>query len=368
MLKKLGLSLCVLAILAGIAFVFRDKIGVALLATRIAPEHDFDHNLAPAAPDYDNDANWAALPSRDDPSDSAPEGAERDDPGRAGVFFIHPTTFFAKDNWNQPLDAERANWVTDQRVLRHQASVFNGCCEVFAPRYRQATFFAFIDDTDNGRRALSLAYTDVRAAFENFLQRNGRRPFLLAGHSQGARHAAQLLREEIAGTPLEDQLIAAYAVGFSIQHDQVGGLPVCDSPGATGCVMGWNTTEAGAAGLYPRAEGLICINPLSWRADGTHAEHAMNLGGIGFTNYLQEREDEDLSDMQLETAVADAQCVRRNLAVSQIKSARFESRLPGGSLHVYDFGLFYMNIRENARHRVNNFLRNHEKVRATGDS
>lgn len=366
MLRKFLVGLSVIAALAGIAFLFREELFVRLLALRIAPEHSFNADLLPAAPVYTEDEHWAALPSSDDPSDAAPEGAGQDDSARVGVFFVHPTTYFGKDSWNQPLGDESANWITDQRVLRNQASVFNGCCEVFAPRYRQATFYSFIDDEGNGEQALQVAYSDVLAAFQNFLRRNGDRPFILAGHSQGARHTAQLLREEIAGTALQGRLVAAYPVGFSIEAGQVGGLPVCDSPQATGCVLAWNATDGEGPGLYPDAKSLICVNPLTWRADGGHGANTLNVGGIGFPEYVGSTEGEDVTAMHMAPAVADARCVDGHLYITDLRSDDFASRLPGNSLHLYDYGLYYMNIRENARERVNNYIRHASTARATG--
>ena len=90
-----------------------------------------------------------------------------------------------------------ANWIVDELVLRHQASVFNGCCEIYAPRYRQATIYSFLDHT-NGAQALALAYGDVVRAFNTFLNRiEPQQPFVVAGHSQGTRHAAELVREHV---------------------------------------------------------------------------------------------------------------------------------------------------------------------------
>ncbi len=45
-------------------------------------------------------------------------------------------------------------------------------------------------------------------------ERNGDRPFILAGHSQGTFHAARLLGERIAGTPLAEKMVAACLVGY----------------------------------------------------------------------------------------------------------------------------------------------------------
>ncbi|MGY8791817.1 MAG: DUF3089 domain-containing protein, partial [Pseudomonadales bacterium] len=63
------------------------------------------------------------------------------------------------------------NEITDSWVMRDQASVFNGCCDVYAPRYRQATLYSFTDTSEvkNGEQALELAYGDVKTAFKYFV-------------------------------------------------------------------------------------------------------------------------------------------------------------------------------------------------------
>ena len=43
-----------------------------------APDMPFDPADAVPAPDYGDDANWAALPSRDDLADMLPAGVERE--------------------------------------------------------------------------------------------------------------------------------------------------------------------------------------------------------------------------------------------------------------------------------------------------
>ena len=182
MLKKLAIGLATgLVLIIVIGFVFQQQIMIYLIESQIGPEHGFDAGQVPSPPVYSDDAFWAALPGKEDPSDSVPENAPeyREDTGVA-VFFIHPTSYIKKDNWNQPLDDSDANWIVDHRVLRHQASVFSGCCEVYAPRYRQATFFSFLDQDGHGEMALEVAYTDVSRAFDDFLRRIGNAPFILA--------------------------------------------------------------------------------------------------------------------------------------------------------------------------------------------
>ena len=84
-----------------------------------------------------------------------------------------------------------------------------------------------VDQNGDGGKALELAYQDVRAAFNYFInERNNGRPFIIAGHSQGAFHADRLLKA-VAGKALQQRLVAAYPVGFSI--DGSNGIDVYTS-------------------------------------------------------------------------------------------------------------------------------------------
>ncbi len=345
-MKKILIGLvAAIALLGALALVFRGELQMAVMYQMMKPEAAFADTAPPAAPDYQVAAGWAALPDRDDNADVLPKGVPADDPATSDaaavdVFFIHPTTYYESDSWNQPLDDATANTMTDDSVLTNQAAVFNGCCRVHAPRYRQATLFAFFDLDGDGGKAIDLAYQDVVAAFEHFLTHfNQGRPFILAGHSQGALHADRLLRDRIQGTELQGRMVAAYPVGYWI--DGSNGIPVCETPTQTGCQVTWNS---GAPDLQPFREtaGDICVNPLTWRTDGVRADFADNLGGVAFGG-----------EQTLISEVADAMCKDGRLVVSDIRSDAFDSEFMGpGNYHIYDYGLFFMNIRRNAAERV----------------
>jgi len=356
MKKIIIISLVAVALLVLSAFAFREQIFMAIMGSQIAPEVNFAEQQAPAAPNYEQSDYWAALPEHEDPSDQMPRGVTAEPTGVA-VFFVHPTSYFGK-TWNQALDDTDANWVVDERILRHQATVFNSCCEVYAPRYRQATFFSFMDDSGDGDQALALAYQDVVAAFRFFLSRLAPdQPFIVAGHSQGTRHATQLVREHVTGTALQDRLVAAYLIGFFVTHDQLGDLPACDSASQYGCAVGWNAMDGEGAGAFGGMDNPLCTNPLNWRNNGPYASSTLNAGAIGYPTYGPAEPDEDITAMPVEIGVADAECVDNGqLAVQNLTSTAFPARMFGNSMHVYDYSLFHMNLRQNAAERIAAFI------------
>ncbi|MEQ8936064.1 MAG: DUF3089 domain-containing protein [Amphiplicatus sp.] len=342
----------------------------ALQAALLKPGHAFDATKAPPAPDYASPDAWAALPERNDAADQAPEGAaNRQSEARADVFFIHPTTYFKKDGWNAPYtEGGDGAMSVDGGTMRAQASAFNGCCRVFAPRYRQATLWTFMDFTANSEAALDFAYQDIARAFADFIEsRNDGRPFIVAAHSQGSYHAMRLLEEKIIGTPLAERLVAAYAIGGPVPEAFVReALPACETAAQTGCLIGWNTVSAAAQpdprrdrqaiiwlnGRYQPIAGrkLLCVNPLDWSVGGT-APASLNLGA--------------LPGKQVPGALsaplpghAGASCRGGYLIVDFPEGSNaFVSRLTKkGSYHVFDYNLFYMNIRANAEARAEALL------------
>ena len=353
----IGIAVLLLATVT-LAWLNREAVTYFLMAQFMSPPATFDESPEPPTPDYRELFVWAAHPAREDLADFVPAGpdaAQADAP--VAAFFIHPTTYFRGEHWNQPIGHEQAEWIVRERTLRHQASAFNACCDVYAPHYRQATIFSFVDRSGDGEKALDFAYQDVRRAFRRFLDNLPEdTPFIVAGHSQGAFHGDRLVREEIAGTDRQARMVAAYLIGFSVAQSplEAAGLPVCTSATQTGCVVGWNAVEAGKGGLFDDVADVACVNPLNWRTDSTRAEHAANLGAIGFPQYQSAVDGEDLADVKVEPGVADAACRAGRLEVSEIRSVSFPARMPGteASLHPYDYGLFYANLRQNAVERV----------------
>ena len=380
-MKKALIVVAVLVVAAGSAlFLYREQIGMMIAFGRLKPELSFTEASPPAAPDYSEPDSWAALPDREDAADVVPGGDVQDRQASAqiDVFFVHPTTFFGTQGWNQALDDQPTNQLTDMFVLRGQASVFNGCCKIYAPRYRQATIFSFMDNSGSGQSALNLAYEDVQRAFDYFIEHyNHGRPFILAAHSQGSLHLRTLLEKRITGTPLRERLVAAYPIGFGIDREAmaqaVPDVPVCESATQSGCVVTWNA-------IGPRADTWgdprknICVNPLTWRVDGAAAQASLNIGSVAypgtFTGTLADvkgvPQDFIAAKPVLEPGFADAQCIEGMLLVKEIHSKNYAARPMGrDNYHIYDYSLFHMNLRKNVELRAATYLQSRAEARPT---
>lgn len=359
-----------LYIIAGlIVFVMIVLIGLSLWSkelTRFAftPRSAFQDQPALAANIYHEPDMWISRPGKGpaDPALWVPQGvAQPASPASgAAVFFIHPTSFFGRDQWNAPIDnaesRERA-----ELFVRGMASPFNTAAELWAPRYRQATFGAFLAEDGDGQRALNLAYRDVLQAFDFFINSVPKdAPVILAGHSQGAVLLAQLMKDRVAGKPLASRIVAAYPIGWPISttHDlPLMGLPACATPDQAGCVMSWSsfaepaepapiaagTIAATALDGQPRGGSpILCSNPLTGGIGGT-APASANLGTLV--------PSDDLKTGSITVGAVPARCSPEGLLLIGDPPEMGPYVLPGNNYHVYDIPLFWSNLRADAQRR-----------------
>eukprot|EP00750_Incisomonas_marina_P007281 INCI14789.6.p1 GENE.INCI14789.6~~INCI14789.6.p1 ORF type:complete len:562 (-),score=83.81 INCI14789.6:526-2211(-) len=234
------------------------------------------------------------------------------------VFFVHPTGFFGS-RWNGPFDNPKAQAACDT-VLASQLSIFQQDCNLYLPRYRQATFTSYFNNNKDSRQAFELAYSDVKRAFHNFLDRVAAetggdslpRPFILASHSQGGHHLIRLLEEEVEPVhsthgDLFQRCVCVYIVGSKIPMDKldpVVGLRrfrMSRTAKDLNCLVAWDTctvprgvvTHPKFVGYWYRDgwrvarpdEAFIATNPLNWKSvqpiretSGVATDNALELG------------------------------------------------------------------------------------------
>ena len=340
------------------------------------PAFPFDVSISPAAADYSSSDAWAALPDKKDGADIAPTNTrypEAQSTAVADVFFIHPTGVASNKYWNIPIDDPEAVFSCSE-VMKYCASAFNAAAKVYAPRYRQATLYAFFEDkTDSGLKAIDFAYLDVERAFLHYMKfYNKGRPFILAAHSQGSFHGLRLLQERIIGKDIMNRMVAAYLVGGSIPRS-VPGIEPSRHGTDTGTLIGWNTyTSAGDPqfftegtivwldGAYRRMAGhsIVEVNPLSWELGGRRVPAKENTGSLMISGSPQE-------PSSLEVAVCGADASGKVLIIEEPLTAGlsfpdetldmpiFNPR--HGDYHNLDYPLFYESIRKNAIDRVQKF-------------
>jgi hypothetical protein len=292
---------------------------------------------------------------------SADAQVEEAAPVEAAVFFVHPTSYFERSQWNAPL-GDATSQDRARLFLAGMASPFNRASEIWAPRYRQATFGAFLTDTPEATQAIDSAYRDVAQAFDYFLQSIGPdRPIVLAGHSQGAVHILRLLHERVAGTELQSRIAMAYPIGWpiSIEHDLPAlGLPACATSRQGGCIVAWSSFAEpadpemilhryrGSPGLdgQPRGERpILCVNPLTGTMNSA-ADADANLGTLV--------PNDELTSGELVAGAVPARCSERGLLLIGDPPDLGPGVLPGNNYHVYDIPLFWKNLQADVARRV----------------
>jgi hypothetical protein len=359
-------ALIVLVLAFALAWgLFQDK----WMRMAFVPDAAFAPLDAQTAPDYAQASAWVARPDLPgDPARWLPPGVAKAAPPKAAVFYVPPTTYLARDRWNGPIDDAAANGRLDLFV-RSQASAFNGVGAIWAPRYRQATLGAFLVATDpRAGKAIDFAYADVARAFDAFLAAvPADVPIILAGHSQGSLHLLRLLREKVARKPVARRIVAAYAIGWpiSVSADLPAlGLPGCTTAGEAGCIVGWQSfadpadprlisayfdATTGYAGLPRKGTTMLCVNPLTGTAGGAAGADA-NLGALV--------PDAAMTSATLTPALVPAACTRQGLLLIGAAPKGYGGYvLPGSNYHVFDYALFWANLRADAAARLTTFLK-----------
>ncbi len=386
------IAFCILLVfLAGIAFeLFRDEI----MKATFVPSAEFVAQEPLEDSAYDDPALWISRPGMGlkDPArwqpayaplaSPAPDPSSPDDPepsvepktqgeqGKApdapdfAVFFVHPTSYLSRDDWNAAVAPEGGAEADNlaRTYVRGMASAFNSASQIWAPRYRQATMGAFMTDQPEAQDAIDAAYADVLQAYRYFAESlDDDTPVVLAGHSQGSLHLLRLLREEVMPGPMGERLIAAYAIGWpvSIDHDLPAiGLPACATAAQTRCLISWSSfaepaepsllmeTYASSVGFdgEPRGDSqILCSNPLTG-AFGGSAVASANLGTLV--------PDESISDGELVPAAVPARCDERGILLIGDPPELGPFVLPGNNYHVYDIPLFWANTQADVARRA----------------
>ncbi|HUG45975.1 MAG TPA: DUF3089 domain-containing protein [Sphingomicrobium sp.] len=344
------------------------QFGGELLKRQMVPQGQFESPRPGSGPDYALPDDWIAHPELSgDPSQWRPSGFSPPDPApeqRVSAFFIHPTTYLRPDRWNAPLDDPQSRR-TAELFVQSQASTFGQFAQVWAPRYRQAAYGAFLLDGRDSSQALDLAYSDIEAAFEEFLPTipDGQ-PIILAGHSQGSLHLIRLLSSY--GPEIRDRLVAAYVVGWpvSVAADLPAmGLAPCERADQSGCVLSWQSFgepgnpsivldawvgTRGPFGLERAREHMLCVNPITGTRGGAALPQA-NRGTLVPST--------DMTSAGLEPGRVGARCDNGFLTIGGEIPDIGPFVLPGNNYHVYDYALFWRPVHDDARRRTEAWLK-----------
>lgn len=339
-----------------------------IFAAAFVPSTEFVKPKLVETSAYADTAMWFAHPKITGDTNPAlwtPEGITPTDSPKVAVFYVHPTSYLKRELWNAPLD-DKVSQDRARIFLRSQASVFNGIGQIWAPRYRQAAIGAFLTDKPEAQKAFDAAYSDVLAAFDEFIAEiPADMPIIIAGHSQGALHLTTLMRQRVVTRPLADRIVAAYVIGWpiSLTTDLLAlGLPPCTDPDQAGCMLSWQSfgepadpklllsvydISIGFDGELRGTSPMLCVNPITGIM-GDKADAKSNLGTLV--------PNEELTDGVITPGIVPAACDDRGFLLLGGEPQMGNYVLPGNNYHVYDYPLFWANIRADAERRVAAFL------------
>ncbi|MBT3529406.1 MAG: DUF3089 domain-containing protein [Gammaproteobacteria bacterium] len=260
------------------------------------------------SPDYSDIDNWICHPGNQidlcDQDLSAtvisPDGGltiepwpEKTDPA-IDCFYIYPTTSLDQQSFSDMSPGRNEELITTFTQFAH----FKSQCRVFAPIYRQITIQALMSNAGDLANNDALNYQDVVSSFKYYLENhNEGRGFVLVGHSQGTSLLIELIRNEIDGKPLQQQLVSAILAGNPVivpKGKDVGGtfenIPLCRSNTQLGCAINFMTYRDSVPpegfALFGRAPDTdseaACTNPANLSAaEGESAVLDAYLSNIG---------------------------------------------------------------------------------------
>jgi hypothetical protein len=106
------------------------------------------------------------------------------------------------------------------------------------------------------------------------------------------------------------------------------------------------------SGSYESAKGkrFVCVNPLSWTTGPEHVPASENLGGVLF------EPGGEGAQPTPDVGIADAECRDGLLRITRPADPRYNETVLGeGVYHLFDYALYYENIRRNAELRLQSY-------------
>ncbi len=300
--------------------------------------------------DYSNPKHWLALPT---------------DPAKAvDIFYLYPTAW-TPDSLTNPLYCEIDNSTMLQGsayALSMQATAFETSGNIYAPYYRQANAVKTLVLPEDQRWDIlkQVPAKDAVAAFDYYINHyNNGRPFILAGHSQGANVLLFLLSEYMLSHPeVYSRMIAAYVIGYPVTADFMAAnkhLKFAEGPDDTGVIVSYNTQSPkvapGTNFVVGNNIGLL-INPISWKRDETLAPASESLGSLWFGVNNSFVKKLNFADARIDLSQGILICS----SVNDSAMYKISGGMGLGVYHGFDIPFYYYNLRQNAENRASKFL------------
>ncbi len=360
------------------------------------------YNGYPKAPDYRLERNWVSSPKKPIPLPKNYIDNSKSHSSNLDVFYIYPTMYYDGYNgnlWNADTEDEKLNEKIRKLPVNLQASIFSGIADVYSPLYRQLFYDALgfhisneylsdlildksrVDDylyskdkiyeDENlklfnfendklryfAKEANDVAYNDIRRAFiEYFNEKNNGKKFIIASHSQGSYHAVRLLNELIfKRKDMREKLLLSYLPGMPIE-DVFDEIDECKNPVEVDCFLSWNTFGKGYIPFFYN-DKVTASNPISFINDSRISD-LQSHKGILLPNFFQlmkyklfrsrintiKLKREGSLQVQSENGTLQVKNINMPFPINKLYDWK--------DYHIGDYNLFWLNIRENLKLRL----------------
>ena len=277
------------------------------------------------------------------------------------VFYITPTCIW---DWEDNAGVTQHYMDTgnrEQRLAvdisnRLAAALFTPSCRFYSPYYRQITMNSWMQSPDEIERRYSVAHQDVVKAFNYYMEHfNQGHPFILAGHSQGAKAVLELLKHTVSEKQSE-KMVAAYLFGYEIKQSELENFrqlkPARDSLDC-GVIVCYNSVSRQAAISPLFQNNVVCINPVNWHTDSTYAAPEENLGCVFF-------DEKGSSDTLFHRVGAGIDPATNTIIIDGLSDddyyiASIGELFPKGNYHVQEINLYFLNLQKNIAQRIRSF-------------
>lgn len=305
-------------------------------------------SFALEARDYSKGDNWLNLPNKPVyPVD---------------VFYIYPTVCSSDYETNLCPVEDKNMRLNAKSVLKLQAGAFEPLANVYAPYYTQYNFKAFYNSNfekiQNDTKENKQGLYDIYLALDYYFKiLNEGRPYILVSHSQGSALNLIILSDYMKKHPeIYKNMVASYVIGYPVTKEFLKENPhlkFAKKSNDTGVIISYDVQSPDKSGiniLY--AKNTLLINPINWKRTEKYALQKDNLGSL------------DEKTLKIITpGVADAKIDKKKGAIicSTVDEESYEIKLPlmfgKGSYHGQDFQFYYLNLRQNAKERIEKFLK-----------
>lgn len=300
----------------------------------------------PQEPDYSQKDSWAIMPNNSD--------------AQVDVFYVYPTIF----GGDKPeyMDISRAD--LREKSFNHSVfdtGIFKDNTNVYVPFYRQASMQILKLNESECAQFCKAGFDDVIRAFDYYMQNyNNGKPFILGGFSQGSEAVINLMKNRLADKKLQDKLVAAYIIGYSVTDEDLKKYPflkMAQKDNDTGVIISYNTQTPNNGYSYVLKKNSNSINPVSWKTNHKKSKAKQYKGAVMF----------DLNankivgyEKPFKTACLEEGTNALVVDVDKNKYSASSAAFKPGVLHSYDLMFFYNNLKYNVKTRINTYLKKHK--------